>query len=172
MIYFMSYDIFKNHSEDLSSEMIILNLSSPIEKYNKLRNLLNFKFNTMNDKEFDMNYYKFIMTNTNAFLDLMKIIINIYYGKDVVILIGSDRNYDDIPESLSKLISERYGLLPFMIFEEDDMSILNRFINDGFSVQGLNNFDRDKVRYISLMRQIYGDDKLNVMSNYLNNNFR
>lgn len=99
--------------------------------------------------EFDIAYANLIISDNNLFIRLMHIMINVYEGKNVILLVTFDEYRDAIIEALSKLISVRYGYNNCYIIRafEDLFGIKDR----GFTTPGLYNFDCDKMRYVMLI---------------------
>lgn len=130
--------------EFISSDYIIYNLSSYIETIQKIYLLPPSEIadSFLDEKSFDMQYANFILNDDFSFMELMKIIIPIYEGKDVLLLISE--SLEHITESLMKFISGRYGIISYLVYEKEDLEYLNE---SDFSLNGLYNLDIDKNRY-------------------------
>lgn len=92
---------------------------------------------------FDWNqwYAGYVLTYTEPFFDLMKIIYSLYEGRDVLIIIPLF--FKEKIELLTRFLYHRYGLVASYIYEAND----TEFVNDTeFSVAGLEALDADKDR--------------------------
>lgn len=126
----------------------VYNLSSYVEGVERINILPNFQMDYSN-KQFDMAYAEYLMKENHIFMELMKIVMNMYFGLDVVILITRDQGglFDCITESLEKFLQQRYGIVSNNIGEIDDWNYIQ---DTDFSLQGLYNLDIDKERYSRL----------------------
>lgn len=137
-------------------QLVILNLSSLVEGYDKVALMPPYNIDFLNDDTFDMEYMNYIFNNDTVFLELMKIIIPLYTGQDVFIIVNrSDDNLDVITESLLNIIRQRYGYRSYIINDIlYDIEYLDNIIDMGdFSINGLSCLDQDKIRYESLIMQ-------------------
>lgn len=140
--------------------MVILNLTSLVEGYQRVflvpqtGSMLDFT----NEDNFDIEYYQYIYSNDIPFMEIMKIIMPLYLGKDVFLLVsrGID-TFDKITESLMKIIQSRYGIVSMLLndvtdfpSEYDKMEMLN----SGFSLSGLSCLDADRERYTFLCEKM------------------
>ena len=82
------------------------------------------------------------------FMELMKIIYNLYLHNHVYILVYQSDTFDIVTESLMKLIQQRYGYNYQMI---NDISDIDYYDDSSFSVPGLYNYDIDQERYMQIM---------------------
>lgn len=134
----------------------VFNLSSPVEGVPRLELLPPFQ--SYDIKQFDIEYYNYIINNDGVFYEFMsKIIMNLYFGINVIILIGKGEVYEFISESLQKLIQQRYGINSYVINDIEDYEMLN-IDKTQFSLQGLYNLDKDKERFIELFGRIHQDE--------------
>ena len=138
-----------NDKEQLS----IFNLSSTLEVGERLFKLIPpFNVEQYNDeKEFDINYANYILTNDEAFIDLMKIIYLQYENNNdmlIYIVVDFDDIRDVITESLIKFIQQRYGINSSIIKEYEDFDTVE---DSEFDINGLYNLDQDKERYVLLV---------------------
>lgn len=138
---------------ELSNPKIkVLNLSSLMEGMEQLHLLpptdgtLPFK----DEKEFDIAYANYIMANDYTFIELMKIMISLYEGKDVYIVVSRSPYLDMITESLTKFIQVRYHYIAQEINSEEDLEYLD-YESSFNDVQGLYNLDIDKERFSKLI---------------------
>lgn len=108
----------------------------------------------ISEYEFDIRYMHYILDNDYVFMNFMSIIMDLYYGKNVYLII-SDINNDwcsMITESLLKLIQQRYGIVAAEINSfEDIFSVKDSTFNPYY---GLANLDMDKERYTYLCESI------------------
>ena len=127
--------------------MVILNLSGLTEGYQRL-NLIpqkDSRLDFMDDNQFDLAYFNYIFSNEFMFMELMKIINNLLFGKDVFLLVTRNEWFDRITESLLKVIQKRYGCTYMMLNDPDDiLSEMDEVsIDEGFSTVGLSCLDQD-----------------------------
>lgn len=130
----------------------ILNLSSYKEGIEKL-NLLPPTNGTLpfkDEKEFDIAYANYIMANDFTFMELMKIIIPIYEGKDVYIVVSRSPYFDMITESLTKFIQVRYSIISQYVYDFNDLEFIDMDLSFA-NIQGLYNLDVDKERFSRLI---------------------
>lgn len=123
--------------------MVVLNLNSFLEGYERLNLLPPFGLE-YGDKDFDMKYAEYILTNDNVFMELMKVIISLYAGKDVYILSAKNNIYEFIAESLQKFIQQRYGYLSNILNDMEDWEYVEE---SSFNIYGVYNLDIDKERF-------------------------
>ena len=127
----------------------VFNLSSPIEGGVRLHSLTPpiSLWQMREEKNFDIGYADYILNNDAAFVDLMRVICQIYNGNHVFILVNTDDINTFITESLMKFIQQRYG------YNGNIMNCLNDIFwasESDFSVNGLYNLDNDRQRYLKL----------------------
>lgn len=134
---------------NLFPDTIILNLSSLNEAFPRVALMPPPDLHFMNDEVFDQNYFNYIFNNDLVFLELMKIIIPLYYGQNICLLVTQNEIFDKITESLLKLIQQRYGYNGIIINEAEDLLMLDTPVyEDGeFSLGGLAMLGLDKERY-------------------------
>lgn len=119
----------------------VLNFTSLYERIPRLNLLPPREFGRNFDYDFDIVYAQWIFANDYVFFDFMRIIYSIYQGKDVFILI--DDVFDQLNESLIKLIQQRYGYEAYKVESLEDYMYAD---NSNFSEIGLLNLDIDKDR--------------------------
>ena len=101
-------------------------------------------------KDIDIRYYNYIMSDVNAFSQLMTVMVN-SVDNNVFICISEvsiDPYMACINESLMKLIQTRYGFRFFIVNEPEDMQYIQ---SDGCgfrSVEGIQMYDYDKDSFI------------------------
>lgn len=145
---------------DNISKLIILNLSSLAEGFERVHLVPSIPTMYNNDKEFDIAYANYIFSNDYTFMEFMKIVYSLYLGYDVFLLVSRNENtHDIITESLCKLIQQRYGYNYQLLNTNDD---IDYYDDSGFSLIGIQTFDQDKERmtYLSVRSnpQIIEDD--------------
>lgn len=104
----------------------------------------------LEDRNFDLWYANYLLTDVNAFKALMKIIYPLYCGDDVFCIIDRDDYRELFLESILKFIQQRYGFNGYVISENDDFNYIS---DSSFSISGLYNLDIDKERYAILCQQ-------------------
>lgn len=131
----------------LPNKYIVYNLSAYIEGIQRIYLLPPDDISSYyaDEKTFDLLYADFIFKNDFSFMELMKIIIPIYEGKDVVLLISE--SLENITESLLKFINGRYGIIPSIVTDEEDLDMITE---SNFTLNGLYNLDQDKNRFSRL----------------------
>ena len=131
--------------------LIVLNLSSLVEGYERVHLVPSITTTYNNDKEFDIAYANYIFSNDYLFMEFMKIIYPLYIGCDVFLLVSRNENtYDIITESLCKLIQQRYGYNYQLINNQDD---IDYYDDSDFNINGLQALDIDKERMTYLAVQ-------------------
>lgn len=125
-------------------EIIVLNMSSLAEGFQRVHLVPSVTTAYNNDKEFDIAYANYIFSNDYIFMEFMKIVYPLYAGRTVFLLVSrGEDTYDIVTESLCKLIQQRYGYNYQLINELDD---IDYYDDSNFSINGLYNLDMDKER--------------------------
>lgn len=104
------------------------------------------------DREFDIAYAQYILTNDAVFADMFKLIHANYLGYNVFVLVGGDEARQLITESLMKFINQRYTLIPRYFATIDD--IPDYYDEDHIYVDGIYNMDADRERYVYITTTI------------------
>ena len=133
---------------------IVFNLASLKEGYSKLNLLVPpNELGRFTDRDFDIAYANYIMSNDSVFMQFFWIIYNLYIGVDVLIIISGGSDWtENILESLLKLIQQRYGYNGTKIDSEEDYIYARNYINSDFAPgYGLYNLDMDKERFTYLV---------------------
>lgn len=130
-----------------AKNMMIYNLSSLIEGYPRL-DLLPPYTTSYDEKQVDIDYANYIMTNDYAFYNMMNIVVALVNGFDVFILIGTEDVHEFIAESLQKFIQQRYGLISYFIHSPEDIANIHDV--SMLSINGVYNFDQDSQRSMRL----------------------
>ena len=105
----------------------VLNFCSLNEKYPRLKLLPPIDFRNCtsgresSEYEFDMQYAQWLLSDPNAFIDLMQIVYSMYQGYDVFLLITDDLIMEQYTQSLLKFIQQRYGYNGFYIKSLEDL---------------------------------------------------
>ena len=121
----------------------ILNFNSLNEKYPRLHLIPPMSLGSKNEYEFDMKYAVYLLSDPNAFIDLMQVMYPLYAGDDVFLLVDDGPIMEMVVESFRKFIQERYGYTSAYITCVEDL--LNAQDGD-FSELGTMNMHDDKER--------------------------
>ena len=102
------------------------------------------------DPLFDMQYHQYILTDPNAFLQFMSIMIPAYNNPDTLVhvMIKQTEFRDVITESLAKLIQQRYGYNVCIVNEQEDFLYSTE---SDLTIPGLFNMDSDIARWQSMV---------------------
>ena len=132
---------------------VMYNLTSLREGFNTLRLLIPpNEIGRFTDRDFDIAYANYIMSNDNIFCEFFQIIYNLYLGYDVFILASEEDWSENILESLLKLIQQRYGYNSVRIDSDDDYIFARNNMSFDFAPgYGLFNLDQDKERFSYLI---------------------
>lgn len=144
---------------DQPENFMVLNLSSAYEFGYGIRSVvpplyngmpIQELFNPENDKSFDLWFINYIFSpGSKAFVEFFSIIMHIYNGENVFVLIDDSNDvFNIITESVIKIIQQRYGINSLLVAEFDDV-IIHETEDTDFSIQGLYNFDMDRIRYMN-----------------------
>lgn len=130
----------------------ILNLSSPINGFDRLNLLPPIDLKFTFDNTFDRMYYEYVINDNNAFIEFMsKIILPVYSGKNVYIIVNEGYGYDYINESIMKMIQARYGVVVNYINDIEDYFYIKDDYTVSFNSYGMINFIQDSEKYRQLM---------------------
>lgn len=147
--------IFANETVRIPEGFKVYNLSSILEVGERLVHLLpsnngdlirtcrDISNNDMN-KAIDIFFLEFIFNNRKSFVDFIRPIYDMYLGFNVYVLVGDGEFNNNFTEFMIKLIQQRYGFTPYYINEESDLELVQEV---NFSIEGLYNFDMDKIRW-------------------------
>lgn len=131
----------------------VLNLSSYVQNVPMVKLLppTNGILPFDNERDFDIAYANYIMSNDLVFMELMNnIIMPLYFGEDIYLLVSRDPFYDMVTESLIKFIQVRYSYIAQIVQTKEDLDFIDK--DSTFeTVQGLFNLDQDKERYSRLI---------------------
>lgn len=96
---------------------------------------------------FDSAYLNCLLRDDNMFCNLFRIISLLQSGSNIL-LISDNSNYEiNLPESLLKIIQQRYGYNGAIANDPEDLYSLKE---SNFSIPGLYNYDADNIRYCTL----------------------
>ena len=134
---------------------VMYNLSSMREGFISLQALIPPNtIGRLTDREFDIAYANYIMSNDTLFCIFFQIIYNLYIGKDVFIIVSTEDWSENLLESLLKLIQQRYGYNAVLINTEADYLYAATSMIFGFAPgYGIYNLDQDKERFTTLIEQ-------------------
>ena len=134
---------------------VMYNLSSMREGFISLQALIPPNtIGRLTDREFDIAYANYIMSNDTLFCIFFQIVYNLYIGKDVFIIVSTEDWSENLLESLLKLIQQRYGYNAVLINTEADYLYAATSMNFGFAPgYGIFNLDQDKERFTTLIEQ-------------------
>ena len=134
---------------------VMYNLSSMREGFISLQALIPPNtIGRLTDREFDIAYANYIMSNDTLFCIFFQIVYNLYIGKDVFIIVSTEDWSENLLESLLKLIQQRYGYNGVLINTEADYLYATNSMNFGFAPgYGIYNLDQDKERFTTLIEQ-------------------
>lgn len=105
------------------------------------------------EREFDISYANYLMSNDAAFTDIMKIMYNLYQGFDVFCISDVTDEYNELfVESVLKFIQQRYGFNGQILGDVEDFKYT---VDSTFTIQGLYYLDLDKERF-AMLCQNYG----------------
>ena len=134
---------------------VMYNLSSMKEGFISLQSLIPPNtIGRLTDREFDIAYANYIMSNDTLFCIFFQIIYNLYIGKDVFIIVSTEDWSENLLESLLKLIQQRYGYNAVLINTEADYLYAATSMNFSFALgYGIFNLDQDKERFTTIIEQ-------------------
>ena len=142
--------LFYGDSSNIVMEAKVFNLTSMKEGYPALSRLIPPNYiGLFTDREFDIQYANYIMSNDYIFFEFFTIIYSLYSGEDVYIIVSNEDWSENLIESLLKLIQQRYGYNGTRInCFYDYINIKNSKYFDTFAPgYGIQNLDMDKERY-------------------------
>lgn len=135
----------------INRDTVVFNITSMREGLNRLNLVPPNSMGHMVDKDFDIAYANYIMGNDFIFYDFFQIIWALYLGQDVYLVFSDDQWSENMAESLSKLIQQRYGYNAIRIESFDDYIYACMNVNSGFNSEwGILNLDQDKDRFAYL----------------------
>ena len=133
---------------------VVYNLTSLREGFNNLRLLLPPReVGRCVDRDFDIQYYQYILNNDYVFCEFFQIVYNLYLGIDVFIIASEEDWSENILESLLKIIQQRYGYNSVKIDTDEDYIFARNSMDFRFSPPGLYNLDQDKDRFAAIVEK-------------------
>lgn len=163
MILFTPVEAFRELivTDQISSpeNIVVFNLNSFVEGFERVRILPNNvegMFNYTGDQLIaDQILMNSIISNDDIFFEFFsKIMYPFYCGLKVILLITNEEPYSFYTESIMKIIQGRYGYNAILINEASDFS--SEDLDDSMSLNGIYNFDQDKLRYSAMSAAKYG----------------
>lgn len=131
------------------------NISGMVEGYENLGALI--PPNTIGhlvDKDFDIAYMNYIMSNDMVFASFFKIIHCLYVGQDVYLICDDADWSENLVESILKLIQQRYGYNGHHISSFEDYLYCKNGTEDSFNPEyGIANLDIDRDRYAMISKK-------------------
>ena len=99
--------------------------------------------------QFDISYANYLMSD-QVFYNFFNLIIRLQEGQDVYLVsdTNNDKSIINSYESLLKFIQQRYGYNGNVIHEPEDLYYVKE---STFTVQGLYQFDVDRLRYYEMI---------------------
>ena len=139
----------------INNDTVVFNITSMREGLNRLNLIPPNSMGHMVDKDFDIAYANYIIGNDMIFYDFFQIIYALYLGRDVFLVYSDDQWSENMAESLSKLIQQRYGYNAIRITSFDNYIYALMNMDSGFNPEwGIYNLDQDKDRFAYLSESI------------------
>jgi hypothetical protein len=164
MIVFIDESTISSMVERYGSEnMLLFNLTGFREGFDPLRILPGDRsiFYQGGERVSDVLLLNYIYNSDVIFFEFFsKIIYPFYCGLDIVIIVHSGGIYDEVTESVMKIIQQRYGYNCSQVITEDDLDYIDR--DSSMDINGIYNFDIDKQRYLGLNARAEGVPKSNM----------
>jgi len=142
----LMYGEFNNIPDTVNCS--IFNFNSLNEVFPLINLLPPNNLGARDEYDFDIRYMHWILDIDCNFIIFMNIVLEIYYGRDVYLIIDKSDWSMVIVESLLKLIQQRYGLVASYIGDQEDYMYTNE--SEFEPTYGIFNFDNDRNRYIRL----------------------
>ena len=99
----------------------IYNCTGMNQNIPNLNILPSYECRLYDEETFTQNYINYIYKNDNIFFEFMsKVILNLYQGRNVYLV--TSNLLPDIPDTLSTILSDRYGYVTNTINEPEDWS--------------------------------------------------
>ena len=102
------------------------------------------------DPNFSNIYCSKLLQDNRRFMDVMKIVYNLYMDKSVLVYYMNNYYQNECIAQLQFFLEQRYGLIPCYMFSEVDF-YNNMLIETDFSINGLKYLDMDKARYADML---------------------
>ena len=146
-------------------EFVVYNLSSLTQQVPRLHGLIpilpqdllvRMSMPEQNEYAFDLWYYEYATNDHDAVSSILTVLGSLYEGKNVYVCIAeySDSFLNMINESFMKLLQTRYGIKYAIINNASDFDYIDQSGGCDFStVEGILQFDRDKLDYMTLLEE-------------------
>lgn len=139
-------------ARDCITDLKVYNLSSLVEGYTQLTNLIPNRGVYLGDDDYSIRYCNYIWNNDNVYLSFMTIMLNLYEGNDVYLIVTRNEFYDNLTESLLTIIKNRYGYCGLIINEKEDLKWITTNYDFGrFTEYGLIVLDNDRIKFMSIL---------------------
>lgn len=144
-----------NNLKFLTNDTLVFNITSMIEGVPRLDLVPPKQLGYLIDRDFDIGYANYIMSNDYVFCNFFTIIYNLYLGKDIYLIYSDDDWSENLAESLDKLIQQTYGYNSVRINTYEDYIYAKNNLNCSFDpYYGIANLDKDKERYTYINESI------------------
>ena len=148
----------------IDGSFLVYNCTGMNQSIENLNILPPYECGLNNEEIFTQNYVQYIYGNDNIFMEFMsKVILNLYEGKNVYLV--TSNLLPDIPDTISTILSDRYGYVSNMINEPEDWSTV---VEGSFMPECIKFLDEDLERYRNLFIRFNGVDTYNAINNRLN----
>lgn len=102
------------------------------------------------EKSFDVIYAQYLVNDDAGFVDMFRVVNNLYLGGSSIILVGDGGYKETLTESFIKFLQQRYGLSFIRIINEPEDWFSYDEVEDFSKLVGIYNLDIDKERYTRL----------------------
>ena len=149
--------LFNNETNSLdlnNKPNVVFNLSSTSNMGVRLNIVPPYTIDVFDERQFDIIYANYLLSNNDAFISYMQTVYNSYLGFNVFILVGTDSfgGRERITESFMKFLQQRYNIIPRYVQSIND--IPDYYEEEPIYVDGLFNLDQDKERFIYLTASV------------------
>ena len=119
-------------------------------------------------RDFDINYYNYIMINNNVFIEFFRIVNDLYIGRNVYLIFDDGDWSENLCQSILKIIQQRYGYNGYLITCFNDYIYASMNDKSTFDTNyGLYNLDIDKERYRNLIQMLMGQFGEGAINKYV-----
>ena len=138
---------------------MVFNLSSLTQDIPRLPGLIPpINGHIVDEKDFDMWYYNYVLNNPEPFKSMMSILLSMYDGYITYVCIGEyimDPYMSIINESFMKILQQRYGIKYSIVNEINDYDYIQKDGSDFDNNEGLQTFDEDRMEYLQMTMEEY-----------------
>lgn len=138
---------------------MVFNLSSLTQDIPRLPGLIPpINGPIIDEKDFDMWYYNYVLNNPEPFKSMMSILLSMYDGYITYVCIGEyimDSYMSIINESFMKILQQRYGIKYSIVNELGDYDYIQKDGSDFDNNEGLQTFDEDRMEYLQITMEEY-----------------